>query len=234
MKQSTSRLVLFDVDGTMLDSRGAIVTAMAAAFIRCQLTPPPPPKILAKIGLSLHDMVTALAEGHRDVPVSRIVAAYQDAYFSPQLLRSANDLRFPGLAAMLEHVNTPDTIMGIVTGRSRRSLDYAFETQQLDPYFPIHITADDGPSKPAGDLVMIAMAEAGVTPEQTVMVGDTTFDILMAHAASVPAIGVAWGYHGKDALKALGVPVASSMYHLPGVIETIRPTEKYKSPAAVL
>lgn len=231
--QSTSRLVLFDVDGTMLDSRGAIVTAMATAFIRCRLTPPPPPKIMAQIGLSASDMVTALAEGHRDVPVSQIVAAYQDAYFSPPLLSCANDLPRPGLAAMLEHVNTADTIMGIVTGRSRRSLDYAFDTLQLEAHFPVRFTADDGPSKPAGDLVMIAMAETGFTPEQTVMVGDTTFDILMAHAASVPAIGVAWGYHGKDALKALGVPVASSMDDLPGVIETIRPTAEYSSPAAV-
>lgn len=223
MAFSSARLVLFDLDGTMLDARGAIIAAMASAFIRCNITPPKPAAIRKLIGLNLSEMVAALAGDRRDIPQSRIEAAYKEAYFSPTLAYAACDLRFPGLAAMLEAVDTPDTIMGIVTGKSRRGLEYSLSCQRLDRYFPITVTADDAASKPSGDMALLAMSEAGMTPHETVMVGDTTFDVEMAHSAGVPAIGVAWGYHGKAALEALGAPVADTMQDLPGIIDHIRP-----------
>ena len=84
-------------------------------------------------------------------------------------------------------------LIGIATGKSRRGLVATLEELGWLDRFVVLRTADDGPGKPAPDMVLSAMTETGVRPEETVMIGDTTFDIAMARAARVRAVGVGWG-----------------------------------------
>ena len=95
-------------------------------------------------------------------------------------------------------------MLGIATGKSRRGIDRLFEREGWASRFLTVQTADDHPSKPHPAMIRAAMAETGVGPERTVMVGDTTFDVEMALAAGVGALGVAWGYHPPEELREAG------------------------------
>jgi phosphoglycolate phosphatase len=95
-------------------------------------------------------------------------------------------------------------VLGIATGKARRGIDRLFEREGWAHRFLTVQTADQHPSKPHPAMIRAAMAETGVGPERTVMVGDTTFDVEMALAAGVGALGVAWGYHHPEELRAAG------------------------------
>jgi phosphoglycolate phosphatase len=95
-------------------------------------------------------------------------------------------------------------VLGIATGKSRKGVDRLFEREGWAGHFITVQTSDDHPSKPHPAMLHAAMADAGATPDRTVMVGDTTFDMEMARAAGVGALGVAWGYHSIDELRDAG------------------------------
>jgi phosphoglycolate phosphatase len=97
-----------------------------------------------------------------------------------------------------------DIVLGIATGKARRGIDRLFEREGWADRFLTVQTADNHPSKPHPAMVRAAMAETGVGPARTVMVGDTTFDVEMALAAGVGALGVAWGYHPPEELREAG------------------------------
>lgn len=112
---------------------------------------------------------------------------------------------YPGAREAIAAIaSAPDTLLGIVTGKSRRGVDAILALHGLAPFFSIIRTADDSPSKPHPGMVLEAMAETGADPAATVVIGDTTFDMEMARAAGARAIGVAWGYHPPAALAAAG------------------------------
>ena len=98
-------------------------------------------------------------------------------------------------------------MLGLATGKSQRGVRLVLGHHGLLDRFITIQTADDAPSKPDPGMVLHAMRDAGATPENTVVVGDTVFDIAMAHAAGASAIGVSWGYHTRDLLIAAGAPV---------------------------
>jgi phosphoglycolate phosphatase len=95
-------------------------------------------------------------------------------------------------------------VLGLATGKSRRGVDALFERLNLTPHFVTIQTADGHPSKPHPSMIRTAIAEAGVRATDTIMVGDTTYDITMACNAEVAGIGVAWGYHDVADLKRAG------------------------------
>ena len=96
----------------------------------------------------------------------------------------------------------PEVLLGIATGKSRRGLDKLIEGHGLEGLFVTQQVADFHPSKPHPSMILQAMADTGVAPAQTVMIGDTGYDMEMAAAAGVPGIGVTWGYHGRERLGA--------------------------------
>jgi phosphoglycolate phosphatase len=100
-----------------------------------------------------------------------------------------------------------DLLLGMATGKSRRGVAAILERFGLVSHFVTVQTADTHPSKPDPSMLLKAMAETGVRPADTVMIGDTTFDIEMARAAGAGAIGVAWGYHPVVALEKAGAHV---------------------------
>ncbi|MEM9845841.1 MAG: HAD-IA family hydrolase [Pseudomonadota bacterium] len=202
---SPLRLVIFDVDGTLVDSQSDIVAAMSEAFQRASSPPPTKENILSIVGLSLDRAMEVLAP---DVPPGlhdQMVAWYKEAYMGLRAKVGAAESSplYPGARAALERLNeTPDLLLGVATGKSKRGLDKLFEAHALDRFFVTRQVSDFHPSKPHPSMVQACLAETGVAAEHAVVVGDTSFDMDMAKAAGVPGIGVSWGYHPASALKA--------------------------------
>jgi phosphoglycolate phosphatase len=218
----TLRLVLFDVDGTLVDSQGAILAAMLAAFGAADLAAPSRQQVLGIVGLSLDQAMAHLAPDQPE-PVRRaLVEAYRHAYFQQrtQMGEGASPL-YPGALAMLRQLSRdPLTVLGVATGKSRRGLDALITEHGLDGVFVTTQVADNHPSKPHPSMIHAAMADAGVDRAATAMIGDTSFDMDMARAAGVAGIGVGWGYHPRERLGAARL-VIDAFVDLPGALEQV-------------
>ncbi|MEW9919809.1 HAD-IA family hydrolase [Marimonas sp. MJW-29] len=197
------RLVIFDVDGTLVDSQGDIVAAMARAFAAVDLAPPPRDEVLGIVGLSLDVAMPTLRPDLSAAAHARMAQAYKDAYM--QLRADAGVVQssplYPGAMQTLQALYAlPEVLLGVATGKSRRGLDKLIEGHGLEGYFVTQQVADFHPSKPHPSMILQAMADTGVTPSETVMIGDTSYDMEMAAAAGVQGIGVSWGYHPRERL----------------------------------
>lgn len=200
------RLVIFDVDGTIVDSQAAILAAMAGAFTAEGLACPPRERVLGIVGLSLPKAMAVLEPGLPAARHAALVAAYKHAY-GAMLRDGAEEMAtvfYPGAEAAIHGLDRAGYLLGIATGKARRGLVRLLDETGLAPRFVTTQTADDAPSKPAPGMVLNCLAGTGVAPEDAVMVGDTVFDIEMARAAGVRAIGVGWGYHPAGRLEAAG------------------------------
>lgn len=193
------RLVVFDVDGTLVDSQHLIVAAQAVAFGEVGLPAPERRVALSVVGLSLPQAFRRLVG--EDGPIAELSEAYKLAYNRLRLDPAYEEPLFPGMADLLDRLQAkPGVVLGIATGKSRRGVDRLIEHYGWQGRFVTTQTADDAPSKPDPAMLHQAMADAGTDPGSTVMIGDTTYDISMAVAAGVAPIGVAWGYHAPGTL----------------------------------
>lgn len=195
------RMVIFDVDGTLVDSQADIVASMAAAFDSVGLDTPARSVILSIVGLSLPQAMAVLAP---DADHARMVEAYKNSYVErrAQVGAAGSSPLYPGARAAIERLHqTPDIVLGLATGKSRRGLDILLDAHELRPYFDTQQVADYHPSKPHPSMIHAALDETGVLAQHAVMVGDTTFDMQMAQAAGVSFVGVDWGYHPVEQLK---------------------------------
>ena len=216
---SELRLVIFDVDGTLVDSQGLIVRSMEAAFDGVGLPAPSRDAIKGIVGLSLDRAVGLLAPASSDAEVQRIVQTYKDAFFTFREAEgaAASSPFYPGAREVLDQLRAdPWTLLAVATGKSKRGLDALIEAHGVEGYFVSRQVADFHPSKPHPSMVYTAVDEAGATRSQTVMVGDTTYDMDMAKAAGVAAIGVSWGYHAVETLNA--DRIVGSFAELPAAI----------------
>lgn len=218
-------LVVFDVDGTLIDSQDVIVTAMHRAFAAGGRPLPSRAEVLAVVGLSLADAVARLAPDLGATAVDDAVERYRAAFIGLRTETGGEAAAplYPGARAAVEALHArPEVLLGVATGKARRGLDHAFAAHDLDRFFVTRQTADHHPSKPHPAMLEAALAETGVAPGRTAMVGDTTFDIEMACAAGVLPVGVSWGYHPPEALLAAGAAVVvESFAQLPAALDQI-------------
>lgn len=196
------RLVLFDVDGTLVDSQGSIVAAMTASFDALSLQVPNRQAILSIVGLSLPNAMAQLAPDLSGAVQQRLVEGYKQAYHAHRLDQGvASSPLYPGAREVIEALHAiPEVLLGVATGKSQRGLDALIEGHALERYFVTRQVADHHPSKPHPSMIDTARAETGVKAADTAMIGDTMFDMEMAKAAGVAGIGVSWGYHDRSAL----------------------------------
>jgi phosphoglycolate phosphatase len=131
--------------------------------------------------------------------------AYLNGFGARMIGEQHRDPLFPGAReAIVQLARRDDVALGIATGKSRRGVQRILDREGWAAHFVTIQTADTAPSKPDPGMVLQAMAEAGVGPAETTMIGDTTYDVEMAVAAGARAIGVAWGYHPVPALRSAG------------------------------
>lgn len=197
------RLVVFDVDGTLVDSQHLIVAAQEVAFAENGLPARNRREALSVVGLSLPQAFRRLVG--EDGPIAELSESYKLAYNRLRLDPAHDEPLFPGMADLLAKLRArEDLLIGLATGKSRRGIERLIAQHGWTDWFATTQSADDAPSKPDPTMLQQAMAEAGCAPDATVMVGDTTFDIAMGVAAGATAVGVAWGYHPPEALYGAG------------------------------
>lgn len=177
---------------------------MIEAFNSVNLVPPPLSAVRRVVGLPLAGAIQVLCDNGDDAPIDEMVTAYSNAW---QAMRLGGDLSEPlyvGIPALLEALRDDGWTLGVATGKSMRGLEATLAHHNLEDHFVTLQTADKARGKPDPQMLHFAMEEAGATADNTVMIGDTTFDIEMANAASVRALGVAWGYHAPTDLMSAG------------------------------
>lgn len=224
---SERRLIIFDCDGTLVDSQHMIVTAMNQAFDTVGVQRPPREATLGIVGLSLHEAIWRLTDGADHEIINAIREQYRDAWGTLVQDPDHNEPMYDGAReAVLDLAAQPDVVLAIATGKSRRGVDRVLEKFGLTDCFKAIQTADDAPSKPHPGMIENALMETGTAASGAVMIGDTSFDMEMARNAGVAALGVAWGYHPVERLHAGGAQAVADDYaHLMQLLGTLTANE---------
>lgn len=196
------RLLIFDVDGTLIDSQAHILAAMARAFDGVGLPVPDRAAVLGVVGLSLPILVDHLAPDADATTKTRIIKGYKQG-FADLRAEGEADLSplYPGARAVLDAMAARDDILlAVATGKSRRGMAHVIEMHGLEGVFQSVQTADDHPSKPSPEMIRACLAETGVDGRDAAILGDTAFDMEMGRNAGIHPIGVTWGYHNRKRL----------------------------------
>lgn len=200
----TIRLAIFDCDGTLVDGQAAICAAIDEAFAAAGLPTPDHHKIRQIVGLSLPQAIRILAPDAEPERQAAAVEAYKQAFRTMRLKGRLKEPLYDGVATLLDRLRDTGWTLAVATGKSLRGLSSCLAVHGLDGHFVSLQTADGHPSKPHPSMLEAACAEALAEADQAVMIGDTTYDMQMARAAGIRAIGVAWGYHAPEALLEAG------------------------------
>ena len=198
------RLAVFDCDGTLVDGQAPVCDAMEAAFAAAGLPAPDRRAVRRIVGLSLPQAVRRLAP---DAPADRqsaAVEAYKSAFRATREAGRLEEPLFDGIEPLLRGLHAEGWALAVATGKSDRGLAACLAGHGIAGLFASLQTADRHPSKPHPAMLEAAMAETGASVEETVMIGDTSFDMAMAQAAGTRAIGVGWGYHAVRELHDAG------------------------------
>ena len=198
------RLAIFDLDGTIIDSRDNIMRAVADTAKLCGLTVPTREMMPRVIGLELDEALLTLFPEVAPADILPVRTAFGECFVRYRTESDYREPLFEGALDVFETLSAAGFVLAIATGKARRGVDYFLDRHGLIERFVSIQTPDSAPGKPHPGMVLQAMAETGASPEATVMIGDTTYDILMARAAKAGAIGVSWGNHAGHELTTAG------------------------------
>ena len=217
------RLVLFDVDGTLLDSAALIHACMCDAFADFGLPPPLPEASRAIIGLTLDKAIARVLDREIDDQVNALTVRYKEVWLDNVGKPELQSPFFPGMLDLLHELAArEDLLLGMVTGKSRRGVRRLVDQYGLHKHFAATRTADDCPSKPHPAMVLECCSETGMEAGRTIVIGDTSFDMEMARSAGALAIGVAWGYHSVESLRNCGAgAIAANAGDIPELIDAL-------------
>lgn len=191
------KLAIFDCDGTLVDSGATIHRALDVALSHHGLTCPPRHEAQRVIGLSLKEAFEMLVPGENHDMLSQ---TYKQAFFDMRGRGEVDEPLYDGIDALLSELEADGWLLGVATGKSDRGLKAVLEHHGLERRFVTLHTADRHPSKPHPSMVEGAMADVGAECRNTVLIGDTTYDMAMARNAGIGAIGAGWGYHAHGEL----------------------------------
>lgn len=191
------QLVIFDWDGTVMDSVGRIVSAMQTSARLAELAVPSAFAVKQIIGLSLDNAFTSLFPMMTAQQHQALFEHYREQYVHHDPTPTP---MFDGAELLFQHLRQQQKQLAVATGKARKGLDRIFADTGLGHYFVTSRCADDARSKPDPDMLLQILHETGLQPEQTLMIGDTSHDMSMAQQAGIPRIGVTHGVHGVDVL----------------------------------
>ncbi|HSO79234.1 MAG: HAD-IA family hydrolase [Chromatiaceae bacterium] len=191
------KLLVFDWDGTLMDSEARIVACIQSAF--ADLGEMPPPREIARevIGLGLEEAMTMLWPDGSVLQRRELVDRYRFHFLGGQETESP---LFPGARELVQDLNARGLLLAVATGKSRRGLESALTSTGLRSHFHATRCADETFSKPHPEMLLQVMAELGADRSETLMIGDTEFDMEMARNAGVAALAVAYGVHHPERL----------------------------------
>ncbi len=219
---AANKLVIFDCDGTLVDSQYVILAAMHATFSEAGLAPVTDAQVREGVGLSLYNVIERLlpSETPQD-DIIELEALYKRNFLELRTKQATGpDPLFKGTREALKALDDAGYLLGVATGNSKRGLDRVLAEHDLGDMFVTLQTADGHPSKPHPSMIHTAVAEAGSRVEDCVMIGDTSYDITMAVRAGSHALGVNWGYHSPDDLTRAGArDVAIDFAQIPSLID---------------
>jgi phosphoglycolate phosphatase len=192
-------LLVFDWDGTVVDSAAHIVASIQAACVDLEVAVPSVERARHIIGLGLQDALQYLLPKLPAAHYPRLAERYRVHYLS------GGDVvqPFAGLREGISRLHAAGYLLGVATGKSRRGLDRALEDTGLRAYFHASRCADEGLPKPHPEMLQVLMRQLGVPAGRTLMIGDTTHDLAMARDAGVMALAVTYGAHPMEELQAL-------------------------------
>ncbi len=190
-------LIVFDWDGTLMDSAAAIVNALQAACRDLELPEPADEQARFVIGLGLGDALRRVAPAMVEADYPRMVERYRHHFLS----KDHELVLFPGVVDAIADLAARGRMLGVATGKSRVGLNRALGSCGLGAYFHATRCADESFSKPHPAMLEEIMDELGVERDRTLMVGDTTHDLQMARNAGVAALAVSFGAHPLQALR---------------------------------
>lgn len=217
------KLVMFDMDGTLIDTASLIAEHMATTFAGAGLDAPSPERVRRIIGLSLPQAMLHLL-GSEDVDLAeKLAGQYREHYRASLVTAEGREGLFPGAREALNILHgQDDTLLGIATGKGLHGVHRLTQLHGIAGHFVTLQTPDHNPSKPHPGMMIRAMAETGAEKSRAVIIGDTTFDMEMGKAAGTKAIGVAWGYHHPDELRGAGADLVIESYaDLPAAIDQV-------------
>jgi phosphoglycolate phosphatase len=194
-------LVVFDWDGTLMDSQARIVACIQAAFRELGRDPPSRAAASDIIGLGLDEAMARLWPGSEAAERGALVAQYRRQFLETNQTPSA---LFPGARETLEWLAAEGYLLAVATGKSRVGLDRALAETGLGELFHATRCADETFSKPHPQMLLELMDELGAAARQTLMVGDTEYDLQMAANARAHSLAVCYGVHDPERLLALG------------------------------
>lgn len=216
-------LVMFDMDGTLIDTGSLIAEHMATTFVGAGLEAPSPEQVRRIIGLSLPQAMQVLL-GSQDIDfANRLADDYRQHYRASLVSAEGREGLFPGAREVLDQLHDrAEMLLGIATGKGLNGVHRLTQLHGIADYFVTLQTPDHNPSKPHPGMMLRAMEETGADKSRTLIIGDTTFDIEMGKAAGTKTIGVSWGYHDPEELRRAGADIIVRDYaDLPEAIDTI-------------
>ncbi|HEY0923474.1 HAD-IA family hydrolase [Rheinheimera pacifica] len=190
-------LVVFDWDGTVMDSIGRIVSSMQAAARHSDLVVPSDFAVKQIIGLSLDPALNVLFPGVTADKRQQLFERYRDHYVIHDTTPTP---LFDGVEQVLQQLKAQNVLLAVATGKARKGLQRMFDETGLAKYFDTSRCADEAQSKPHPDMLQQILLELDIKAEHAIMVGDTSHDMKMAQAIAMPRIGVTHGVHGRDVL----------------------------------
>ncbi len=200
MSHKAYKAVIFDWDGTLMDSTQAIVNAMQAASNECALPVPDHNDVRNLIGLGMAEVLAALFPTMSQTEQQRFRSVYRTCF-----IRHHEQMAlYSGAEALIRSMFAEGVRLAVATGKGRRGLDEQLKASGLSKYFHATRCAEESKSKPDPAMLSSLLLELDVTPEEALMVGDTEYDVLMAQAIDVPTCAITHGAHEKDRLMALG------------------------------
>lgn len=199
MPESRYRVIVFDWDGTLIDSASTIVECIQAASRDLGLPVPTRARASHVIGLGLQDALRFAVPGLPSAETRDFVARYR-AHF---LAREDEMRPFEGIEALLEGLLARGLRLAVATGKSRRGLERALDACGLRAHFVASRCADETQPKPHPAMLRELMTQLVVDAHEALMVGDTSHDLEMARDANVDAVAVSYGAHPEAALRAL-------------------------------
>lgn len=191
-------LIIFDWDGTLIDTIDWIVSCLQNAAVQCRFKVPDPQAAKDVIGLSIDNATRHLFPDATDEDRKRFITHYSRAFFSKRLSRA--DL-FDGVFEMLNRLKENDYRLAVATGKGRKGLQEALRQTETEHLFDITRCADETASKPDPFMLREIIGYLDIPSERALMVGDSIHDLQMARNAGVASVAVACGAHGQELLK---------------------------------